>query len=202
MEELQKRRGEAVNSTTVDSYQPFSPLAIPDSSSVSFFLEQPLNSPFGAPEAFFAPPQSTGDAEGGGSKWISPEDFSRLFFAAEFSGVAQRLDELAQLQSDWDSFGSDPPSETAVMTSKGLIVTVAAALQRVDQPLPFFIGPISGGGVQVEWRGPSGSIEVEVDADGGFNCLIARGSGTERRFEERHGLSLADTEELIASVVQ
>jgi len=58
------------------------------------------------------------------------------------------LDALSALQKDWDSFGSEPPTSEAILAARKLIAEASR-----DCMLPHFVGPISGGGVQIEWRG-------------------------------------------------
>ncbi len=113
----------------------------------------------------------------------------------------RRLDELASLERDWDSYGSEAPSKTALLGARSVIADVASIVPE-DRGLPFFIGPLSGGGVQIEWKGESDSIEVEVAADGALSCLITRGSGPERALEEHDDVRHAELIELICSVVQ
>jgi hypothetical protein len=112
-------------------------------------------------------------------------------------GNADQLDALSDLQKDWDSFGSEPPTPEAISAARKLIDANRESI------LPHFVGPISGGGVQIEWRGPRGEIEVEVGPQGSsFSYLLIREKGTaNRKAEEQHDISRSEILDMIRSVV-
>ena len=66
---------------------------------------------------------------------------------------------------------------------------------------PHSILPLPGGGIQVEWRGEAGNIEVEVSSEGVLGYLLTRGSGATREFEERDSLSQLQIIALVRSVI-
>lgn len=98
----------------------------------------------------------------------------------------ERLNQLSRLPDDWDGFGSRPPSERAIQTAGRVIGLVHRAFQLVspEAAVPLAIVPVSGGGVQVEWRGISGDVEVEIEHDGAMSCLAVRGEPGRRRYLE------------------
>lgn len=117
--------------------------------------------------------------------------------------ACQRLAELASLEPDWDSYGADPPTALAVTTARSLIEDVArraSAATGVD-PAPYFIAPISTGGVQLEWTSPANEIEVEVGPDAALSyLLITRDDDAERETGQRH-VSQAEVIAAVASVL-
>ena len=73
----------------------------------------------------------------------------------------RRLGDIVSLPANWDSYGSSPPSRIA-------IETVVDLLPRIDdRNLPSVrIVPVSGGGVQLEWRASNRELQLEISADG------------------------------------
>jgi hypothetical protein len=111
----------------------------------------------------------------------------------------QQLEAISELQKDWDSYGSDPPTPDAIFAVRTLI----AAADRRFRSVPYFIGPVSGGGVQIEWRGPGREIEVEVQRNGkSFSYLLIEGKGTtNRKADEKDNLSPSQILDVIYSVI-
>jgi hypothetical protein len=69
---------------------------------------------------------------------------------AEARKPVQRLDEVAALQDNWDSYGGKAPTAEAVATARQILQSTAA--------------PVSGGGVQLDWD--NGDCDIEIGADG------------------------------------
>ncbi len=57
---------------------------------------------------------------------------------------------------------------------------------------PFAVAPLPYGGVQIEWRGNAGAIEVEIDVDGSLSYLLEIGEGKARTIEEKPKASTGD----------
>jgi hypothetical protein len=89
------------------------------------------------------------------------------------------LDELARLSDDWDSYGAAAPTAVAISAAHGLLASIAERWVHLtdEHALPWAIAPLADGGVQLEWRGPGGAIEVEVGPDGRFDYLIEPSEG-------------------------
>ena len=113
------------------------------------------------------------------------------------------LDELGRLEPDWDTYGSEPPTKEAIAAARHLIEEVQRGFKGTEAglSLPFAVVPLSGGGVQIEWRGANDSIEVEIGPRGEWGYLLARGAGPARKFEEGDGVARSRILELVASVV-
>ena len=94
--------------------------------------------------------------------------------------AARRLGELAMLPPNWDSYGSPPPSRIAVETIMDLLPRID------DRNLPSVrIVPVSGGGVQLEWRMSDREFQLEIAADGTAQYLLIE-NGRPQREEEVH----------------
>lgn len=99
----------------------------------------------------------------------SPQ-WSRVVLVSELSqwqiDAIRKLVQLLALPRDWDSYGSPPPSEFAVKTAGSLIL---------DIDLDYFVSPrvvpVSGGGVQLEWRLGSRELEIEISYEGSAEYL-------------------------------
>jgi len=104
----------------------------------------------------------------------------------------QRLDELARLGEDWDSYGGKPPTAIAISTAHDLLAGIAERWTGSDPDLLWAMAPLSDGGVQLEWRAGVGAIEVEIDPTGRLSYLVERDEATTVLLEhgtgERQGI--------------
>jgi hypothetical protein len=125
-------------------------------------------------------------------------DTSRL------SASNRRLDELAALPDDWDSYGAPPLSATAIRHARGtlLALTEQPDLLGVSGVNPAHIAPLPSGGVQLEWTGPRAEIEVEIAPDGKLDCLLIERSGEQRSFTEAEDVSAATIIDLVRRVLR
>jgi hypothetical protein len=104
----------------------------------------------------------------------------------------QTIAKLARLEDNWDGYGSPPL----------LPVTVARALHVLQisdtetPPLPY-IGPVTGGGVQIEWSMPTRELELEILPDGSLEYVMADETG-----QTDDGEILADDDEHILELVR
>jgi hypothetical protein len=123
--------------------------------------------------------------------------------AFQVDTASERLWEIEAFGADWDSYGSEATNHVAVATAHRLIWEVNKwSLNARHSPCtPYSVLPVSGGGVQIEWRGPSAAIEVEITPEGAFGYLLAKGSGSTRKFEERDGVPECQIMELVRSVI-
>lgn len=113
----------------------------------------------------------------------------------------ERLEKIAALEPNWDSFGAIPPTSPAIARTGHLMVAVAERsndLLRV-RVRPWAIAPLSGG-VQLEWRFASGAVEIEIDSAGNLGYLLDRGEGSDRRYEEEDDISFDRAVELVLAL--
>lgn len=120
----------------------------------------------------------------------------------EIGRALRRLDEISSLESNWDSYGSVPAAVEAITKARNLIANVYRTLWPTagQNVIPFAIAPLSGGGIQIEWRSRRGAIEVEIGPTT-FGHLMVNGTGADRTFLEEDGVSESRILELIASIV-
>src|SRR5690349_14943032 len=83
---------------------------------------------------------------------------------------SDRLDQLAALPENWDSYGGARPTPDSILAARSLLLTLCAMDgtslgRRVN---PSHIAPLPVGGVQMEWGGMAMDIEVEVSPEGTF----------------------------------
>jgi hypothetical protein len=114
----------------------------------------------------------------------------------------RRLDRFATLERGWDSYGAQPISVNAIEAASVLLMSLAAHLEpwfgrRVK---PYVVAPLASGGVQLEWRGPSGIIEVDVDPEGTFSYLLLQGA-EEDAVAEDNNVSPVVIQELLSEVL-
>ena len=116
-----------------------------------------------------------------------------------FQPTRDTLDELAALPEDWDSYGASPPTARAISAAHGVLANVAERYVDVadEHALPWATAPLADGGVQFEWRGPGGAIEVEIGPDGALNYLV---EWAEQTVERSAPGSSARLEEVLAAL--
>lgn len=113
------------------------------------------------------------------------------------------LDKLATLAPNWDSYGSDPPTERARELARTLLETIAKqhgwrASGRIE---PFTVGALPGSGVLLEWRGDDASLEVDIGPDGEIGYLFVDRRGGERRVEEVNDVPISTVLVRLATIL-
>ena len=105
--------------------------------------------------------------------------------SAALQRAFERLEELTRLGPNWDSYGAEPISPQAIALARQFLTAVAErfAAWAGDRVHPYVIVPLANGGVQLEWRGPGGDLEVEIGPDGHFAYRLITGQGVARTFE-------------------
>ena len=136
------------------------------------------------------------DDFGKGMGMTAVSDLSAIPGALVMSdNVAARLREMVLLEADWDSYGAVPIHPQAIALAQQLSNDIllhvgsrgfALAGLRVD------VLPLADGGVQVEWAGPSGRLDVEVTPERTFNYLLMHGQGDTETFAERENAPRSD----------
>jgi hypothetical protein len=82
-----------------------------------------------------------------------------------------RLDELKQLAPDWDGYKSPKITDQALASAEVLL----NAINREDLTLPRIL-PVSGGGIALEWKLGSRSVDFEILPSGVVEYLRAEES--------------------------
>jgi hypothetical protein len=89
--------------------------------------------------------------------------------------ASSRLRELRSLRENWDGYGSPRISGDALNSAVALL----SAVQREGLGVPN-IAPVTGGGIGLEWKSGSRTVEFEILPDGAIETLL---------IERRRGLS-------------
>lgn len=110
-----------------------------------------------------------------------------------------RLAELARLEVDWDSYGALPPSPEALDAARSFLITVVeqfgdAAAERV---VPYSLMPIVDGGIQLEWRGATGAVELNIGPTRAMSFLLIERHGEQETFSEGSNLRWPGAIELV-----
>jgi hypothetical protein len=75
--------------------------------------------------------------------------------------MATTLEDLRLLEKDWDSYGADKISESAITTAESFLKLFEALSFS-----PPAIVPTSDGGIALEWHTKSNSLEIFISAKG------------------------------------
>ncbi len=130
--------------------------------------------------------------------WSPVEDISEQQIDERIGDIFIRIASMASLKEDWDSFGSIPPTDFALLMAKWLIRQVVIKLGSIA--IPRNVVPLSGGGVQINWVWKNSEFELEIGAEGHLGYLITKGSGAARVFEEGEATDPSKILEIISSV--
>lgn len=84
--------------------------------------------------------------------------------------LIRRLTDLHDLDANWDSYGALPISLRAEAVTRELLVAFWNAGLIPDDP-DFDLMPVPTGGLQLEWTGTNGELEIEVRSDGSLSIL-------------------------------
>lgn len=82
--------------------------------------------------------------------------------------VVTKINELLQLQPNWNSYRSAPISPKSAVNSLRLFSQV----MYDETPAPQMV-PTAAGNVQFEWHVNNVDLEIEVSADGEVHCFFA-----------------------------
>ena len=88
-----------------------------------------------------------------------------------------RVTSLLELESDWDSYGSAPPSFHSVVYALTLVHQVGHGL-----PEPA-VTALAGGGVALIWASEQGKLEIEIEGAGQGGYFFVDRQGNEEPIE-------------------
>ena len=116
--------------------------------------------------------------------------------------LTSRLDHLGALERNWDSYGAEPISTKAIDVAKVVLCrSIAALRQRGSKNVyPFAIAPVSDGGVQLEWRGRAGFLEIEIAPSGTLSALVSKGESHPSAQKEHSGVSSEDVTAMLLAI--
>ena len=98
----------------------------------------------------------------------------------------RRLAQMAIPGGNWDEESGKPISVFTISKAIRLFPRIVCTFYRdvTEAVRPYDVAPMNDGGIQLEWRGPGGILELEVHPDAGYGYLLIEGYGDNRRFEE------------------
>ena len=98
----------------------------------------------------------------------------RLPNPTSIAATLQKIAGFADLEPDWDSYGGERSSPVVRAEAMRWVEIVADLFgtRAGDAAQPYAVAPLADGGVQVEWRGPKGSVELEIAPAGEFGYVF------------------------------
>lgn len=84
----------------------------------------------------------------------------------------KKLEELSKLPENWNSYGSRSIQKDAIEITANLL----SDLVKLKMPEPQ-IFPVSGGGLQLEWKNADRELEIEIRSDKRIEFLIVNEEG-------------------------
>jgi hypothetical protein len=117
-------------------------------------------------------------------------------------GTLDRIAGFADLAQDWDSYGGAPSSAVARNEAERWVEIVADLFApRVGpQARPYSVAPLADGGVQLEWRGPGGALEIDVAPDGTLGYLLTNEENSQPAYHEVDDASWSEILRLLIRV--
>lgn len=114
-----------------------------------------------------------------------------------------RIAQFADLAPDWDSYGAEPPTAKALLGAARLAAMMAEIFAPVagQRALPWTVVPLANGGMQLEWKGPEGSLETEIAPDGRLGYLLETGQGAGVSYQKGDDITDQELERLLALVL-
>ena len=117
--------------------------------------------------------------------------------------ASDRLDAIAKLEPNWNSYGADRPSPRAIANASTLLRTVHETFSsRVrEQSQPQVVAPRADGGIQIGWGRRPMEIAVHADPSGTLGYLYVERQGDTLFFKEVQNATWEEILRLIATVV-
>ena len=101
---------------------------------------------------------------GGRAQWVRVIPTPQLS-QWQIQGI-KRLNEVLELPENWDSYGSRPV--TRVAGDRAMEILTRSDIEYFLAPR---VVPVSGGGLQLEWKSNNRSLEIEILDDGSIEYL-------------------------------
>jgi len=119
--------------------------------------------------------------------------------AADFRPVIDQLRSFTELAPGWDTYDAEVISLNAIRAAIDTVLALAGTTPRNERGeyVPDHLAPLADGGVQLEWDGPRGSLEVEFGPEGDVGYLLVDIAGAHRECEEA---TIADIAALVTEV--
>ena len=116
--------------------------------------------------------ETTSDVRSGG---VTASEFKNLPTRTPIDLIdapIARINAFERLPLNWDSYGAVPVTGIATRSARLLLIALATDASLGVTAIPFFVGPLANGGVQLEWHTNTSAVEVEVDPGTGAYTYI------------------------------
>jgi hypothetical protein len=97
----------------------------------------------------------------------------------QFLEAVRTISGLMHLPPNWDSYGSPRIQEATVRRAVQVLYIVEK--EKMAPPSPHIV-PVSGGGLQIEWRTGGRELEIELLPDGSIEFLTVEGEQINESF--------------------
>jgi len=117
--------------------------------------------------------------------------------------ASNRLEAIAKLEPDWNSYGANRPSPRAIANASILLQTVYDTFGSWvrEQSQPQIVAPRADGGIQIGWGRRPIEIAVHADPSGTLGYLYIERRGNTPEFKEVQNATWNEVLGLIAKVV-
>ena len=117
--------------------------------------------------------------------------------------ASNRLEAIAKLEPDWNSYGANRPSPRAIANASILLQTVYDTFGSWvrEQSQPQVVAPRADGGIQIGWGRRPIEIAVHADPSGTLGYLYIERRGNTPEFKEVQNATWNEVLGLIAKVV-
>ncbi len=117
---------------------------------------------------------------------VVPSELFRGEKTEAFLATISRLEQIAQLQPNWDSYRAQPAPPATLNFVRSFVRDVAGVLvdYDIDPPTPF-VTPTPIGGIQLEWSVDGRELELEIPMPKRFQFLRVSGGVEEERMATR-----------------
>jgi hypothetical protein len=117
--------------------------------------------------------------------------------------ASARLDDIATLEPNWNSYGAHRPSPLAIAIASELLLIVDKNLGSVayERSQPQVVAPRADGGIQIRWGTRPVEIAVHADPSGTLGYLYVERRGDTTSFKEVQSASWDEVLQMIATVV-
>lgn len=89
----------------------------------------------------------------------------------------EKIAKYSELPANWDSYGGVGLTQEARGRAQNFVICLLGE-DLIDALLKVDILPVPTGGIQFEWKGSGGEIEVEIDQHGNLYWLIEHKDGS------------------------
>ena len=101
------------------------------------------------------------------------------------ASLAEQLDLMLTLKTNWDGYGADPILPEAVNLGKEFVAYFQHLERRLGVDRQLSVHPSRVGGIQIEWADAKADYELEINPDGSLGVLRTdrfSGHATEKAF--------------------